>query len=379
MKDKVCHITTVHKPFDARIFYKECKTLAKAGYEVYLIAQHYKEEIVDGVHIISLPKVGNRMQRITLLSIKALIDALGLKADVHHFHDPELLPVGVLLKLLTGKKVIYDVHENVPKQILNKAWIALSSNKIISRIYKIVEKFSLFFIDFIVIAEDSYIENYIGIKNIEKIRNYPLLAYVNNVNKGEKLLAGKWSIIYVGGITKLRGIFEMIEAIKILNKDKHYDILLKLVGPFYPFQLLKEVTDIIKEYEILDNIEIFGEIPHSKVFNVLSDSKIGIAILHPDPNYVESIPTKLFEYMLAGLPVIASNFQLYKEIVEGNNCGICVDPLNPKEVAEAIEYLIDHPDEARKMGENGREAILEKYNWEKEGKKLINLYEELLK
>jgi len=378
MKAKVCHITTVHSPFDVRIFHKECKTLTKAGYEVFLIAQHDKEEIVDGVHIIPIPKARNRIQRITLLSIKALSNTLKLKADVYHFHDPELLPVGILLKLLTGKKVIYDVHENVPKQILNKAWIPLRSNKIISIIYRILEKFSLVFIDFIVIAEDSYIENYDDIKNIEKIRNYPLLVHVNNVNKKEKFLTEKWGIIYVGGITKLRGVFELIEAVKILKTDKHYNILLKLVGPFYPSQLLKEVTNLIKEYEILDNIEIFGEIPHSKVFNVLSDSQIGIAILHPDPNYVDSIPTKLFEYMLAGLPVIASNFPLWKEIVEGNNCGICVDPLDPKEIAKAIKYLIDHPDEARKMGENGRKAVLEKYNWENESKKLLKLYGELL-
>jgi glycosyltransferase involved in cell wall biosynthesis len=380
MIKKICHITTVHPPFDVRIFHKECKTLAKAGYEVYLIAQHDKDENVDGINIISLPKINSRMKRILILPIRAFFKAMKLKADVYHFHDPELLPVGVLLKIFTGRKVIYDVHENVPKQILNKSWIPLKSNKFISLIYSIIEKFSLFFIDFVIIAEDSYIENYSNIKKIEKIRNYPLLIYINNVNNNkDKFWAKKWNIIYVGGITKIRGIFEVIEAIRILNKEEHYNVLLKLIGPFYPIHLLNEVINFAREYEIMNNIEIYGEIPHDKVFNFLSNSQIGIAILHPDPNYIDSIPTKLFEYMIVGLPVIASNFPLWKEIVEGNNCGICVNPLDPKEIANAIKYLIDHPDEARAMGENGRRSVLEKYNWEKESEKLIRLYEEILK
>jgi glycosyltransferase involved in cell wall biosynthesis len=201
------------------------------------------------------------------------------------------------------------------------------------------------------------------------------MSIIIKINFGPK----KWNIIYVGGITKIRGIFEVIEAIRILNKEEHYNVLLKLIGPFYPIHLLNEVINFAREYEIMNNIEIYGEIPHDKVFNFLSNSQIGIAILHPDPNYIDSIPTKLFEYMIVGLPVIASNFPLWKEIVEGNNCGICVNPLDPKEIANAIKYLIDHPDEARAMGENGRRSVLEKYNWEKESEKLIRLYEEILK
>ncbi len=104
-----------------------------------------------------------------------------------------------------------------------------------------------------------------------------------------------------------------------------------------------------------------------------------MAILHPEPNYIESFPTKLLEYMAAGLPVIASNFPLWKEIIEGNNCGLTVNPLNPREIAKAVEYLLEQSDEARKMGENGRKAVVEKYNWETESRKLIAVYEDLLK
>jgi glycosyltransferase involved in cell wall biosynthesis len=125
-------------------------------------------------------------------------------------------------------------------------------------------------------------------------------------------------------------------------------------------------------------VQIPGPIPHEEVFDVLVRSHIGLAVLHPDPNYVDSLPTKLFEYMAAGLPVVASNFPLWKEIVEGNRCGITVDPLDSKAIAQAIEYLLTHPEEALQMGENGRRAVEEKYNWEAESKKLLGVYSKLL-
>jgi len=124
---------------------------------------------------------------------------------------------------------------------------------------------------------------------------------------------------------------------------------------------------------------LVGKVKHEEVYTILPRCHVGMAILHPTPNNIESVVTKLFEYMAVGLPVIASNFPLYKELIEGNNCGLTVDPLNPREIAQAVEYLIEHPDEARKMGENGRKAVVVKYNWETESKKLIDVYEDLLK
>lgn len=378
----VCILTTVHPPFDTRIFHKESKTLVRMGYDVTLIAQHERDEVVDGVKIIALPKPRNRLSRMFGLTWRAFRLALRQRADVYHFHDPEFLPFGVLLKMFTRGKIIYDVHENVPKQILNKMWLPVWSRKALGLAYVLVERICLPFIDKVVIAEDSYIANYRRRKNVVAILNYPLLPYLKatrpDTGWGEGASCGIRAT-YVGGVTKLRGALELIEALRIVKADGYRDITLHLIGPLMLCELGGELARLIRQYGLEEDVRIPGPVPHEEVFSVLAQSHIGVAILHPDPNYVESLHTKLFEYMAAGLPVVASNFPLWKEIVEGNECGLTVNPLDPKEIAQAIEYLLTHPEEACRMGENGRRAAVEKYNWEREEKKLLQLYEELLR
>lgn len=381
-KGKVVHLTTVHPLFDTRIFHKEAKTLARAGYDVTLIAQGEGDIVVDGIRVIGLPKPRNRLARIFGLTWRAFRLALCQQADVCHFHDPELLPVGVLLKLFTRAKVIYDVHEDVPKQILNKEWLPRLTRKPLALLYKFIEQVCFPFIDTIVIAEDSYIENYPGRCNVIAIRNYPIISSMANSKQDSRrdwTEGGGLRVVYVGGVTKLRGAVELVEAMKILLEKGYQDVTLFLVGPITPSELKDELTYLIKQYGLEKMINIPGPVPYEKVFDILARANVGVAILHPDPNYIDSLPTKLFEYMAARLPVVASNFPLWREILEGNNCGICVDPLNPKAIADAIEYLITHPEEARKMGENGRRAVEEKYNWKAEAQKLLMLYEKLLK
>jgi len=368
---KIAHLTTVHPPFDVRIFHKECKTLAKSGYEVYLIAQHDKEEIVDGIHLIPLPIVRSRIRRMIYLPIRALKEALKLKANIYHFHDPELIPIGVLLKVFAKGKVIYDVHEDVPKQIMSKYWIPKKLRGIISFIVNLGEKKFSFLFDAIITATDDILKNFSFYRNAISIKNYPMLSKFLEV-KGKEKKDDVFKIIYIGGLSKIRGISEVVKALEYVDSNK--EVRLILCGKFSPIEYEKEVRNL-KGFEKVDYL---GWLEPDEVVNKLVDVDAGIVCLHPITNYVTALPVKLFEYMAAGLPVIASNFPLWREIVEGNNCGICVDPLNPKEIAEAIKYLIEHPDEAQKMGENGKKAVLEKYNWEKESEKLIKLYEDLL-
>jgi len=366
---KVCIITTVHPVFSTRIFHREAKTLVRAGYDVTLVVQHDKNEIVDGVKIIALPRPRNRFTRIFGLTWRAFRLALRQRADVYHFHDPELLPVGALLKLLTRAKVIYDVHEDVRQQILTKHWIPDPLKRPLATFFNLVEKLLAQAMDAVVVATEGIAAQFKGLEPLV-VHNYPDVARLTTPPaRAEE--AQERVVIYVGKISKNRGVIEMVKAMEHLT---HIDRLyLDLLGTPEPPGL----EDELRTLPSWCRVRLYGRVPLEAAYKALGKADIGLVCLHPEHRFVVSLPIKLFEYMAAGLPVIASNFPLWKEIVEGNKCGLTVDPLNPKAIAQAIEYLLAHPEEARCMGENGRRAVAERYNWESEGRKLVALYERL--
>lgn len=368
---KVCILTSAHPALDVRIFHKEARALAQAGYDVALVAQHNKNETVDGVRIIALPDPGNRFRRMTKGTWEILMLAMKQSAHIYHFHDPELIPVGIILRLFRNK-VIYDVHEDVPSQILDKEWIPKIVRSPIAMIFNIFEKSVSKKIDYVITAT-PYIKNNFRQENAIDVKNYPTTENLESCKKDYSLVPTKshYSLIYVGGLEKNRGIKEIIDSLKFI--DKKYAVKLRLIGGFSDREFERNMKDSINR----DKIEFVGWIPHEKIFQNLSEADVGIVCLHPLKQFIPSLPIKMFEYMSAGLPIIASDFPLWEEIIKGNKCGSCVNPLEPKEIAKAIEYLIEHPEEAKKMGENGREAVLEKYNWKNESERLLRIYERL--
>ncbi|MBI5055599.1 MAG: glycosyltransferase family 4 protein [Nitrospirae bacterium] len=365
-KIKVCHLTTAHGPFDDRIFHKQCKSLSKAGHEVALIAQHDSDEVVDGVKIIALKKARNRVHRILGLNAMLLYKALRQKADIYHFHDPELLFAGVLLKMLTFKKVIYDVHEDYEKQILSKYWISPGLRKPVSYLAGAMEKFSCRFFDRVITA-GSYIKPRFERYAPEVIANYPPLDFAREVNNKSNTVL---KVIYAGGLSRERGIDVMLEAMQCL---KGKDIELHLLGD-------TRDSGLIERIKSFKNVKYHGCVPWQEVSGHLLQADIGLALFQPVPAYLhvsgENI-IKLFEYMIAGLSVVVSDFPKLKKLVSDINCGISVDPADPEKIAAAIGFLYDNAGLRKQMGLNGRKAVLEKYNWDMECKKLLNIYQSL--
>jgi len=358
---KVCILTSVHPPFDTRIFHKQSKSLARAGYDVTLIAQHDKDEIVDGIRIVPLSKPKNRIERMTKTVWQTYRKALQVDADIYHFHDPELIPIGLLLKR-HGKRVIYDVHEDVPRQNLSKSYIPAVFRRPISLMIGALEAFSARRFDGVVTATPFINRRFLELgANAINVNNYPiapeLYAAENRWEKKEKV------VCYVGVIAGIRGIFEMVEAIG----KTEYRLL--LAG-----NIKADIETKLEQIPGWRQVEALGFVDREGVRAAISRSMAGLVVLHPTINYIDALPVKMFEYMSAGIPVIASNFPLWREIVEGARCGICVDPLNPEEIAEAIQFIIEHPAEAEQMGKNGRRAVEEKYNWGMEEKKLLEFY-----
>ena len=365
MKNKVCILTSVHPPFDVRIFHKEAKSLVKAGYDVTLIAQHDKEEIVDGVKIINLQKPRNRIERMTKTIWSAYRKAVQVDADIYHFHDPELIPVGLLLKKI-GKSVIYDVHEDYFESIKLKEWLPSFLRDFIADVFKRFEIHASRKFDVVITATVMIGKRFFQEKcNAAWISNYPKEDELIPPDGDRCVTTAK--VCFVGGIGVVRAIREMTLAAYRAN------VPLILAGSFESESLCREMK-AQKEWSI---VEERGYVDRCGISEIFTQSIAGLILYHSHPTAPYSQPNKLFEYMAAGLPVVASNYPLWKEIIVDNNCGICVDPLNIEEISNAISYMVSHPSEAKKMGDNGRKAVLNRYNWTMEEKKLFQVYKDI--
>lgn len=363
---KICHFSTVHPSYDIRVFHRECKSLTKAGYSVTLIASHEGSEDVDGVRIVPLPKAGGRVQRIFGSTARMLRLALKQNADVYHFHDPELILVGLILKM-HGKKVIYDVHEDYPKSILSKSYLPKRSRKFLSFTLNLLEKSISRYFDLVVVATDRIQQNFSNRRSVV-IHNYP---FAFNLGERKERNNSSFKIIYPGPLCEIRGIGQILKALESMGRN---NVELILIGDFTDADFEAHVRSL----EIWSKVKYMGVLPHSDVMERLLEADLGIECSLPVPNYLHAESNKIFEYMAAGLPVLCSNLPRIQEIVEGSQCGICVDPLDVRGIADNIEFLSANPDIRKSMGDNGRKAALGEYNWNKDAKKLVGAYARLL-
>ena len=363
---KVCHLTSAHTRFDTRIFLKECQSLVSHNFDVSLVvADSLGNEVKDGVGIYDVGKTNaGRLSRFTQTTQKVYRKALDLEADIYHFHDPELMPFAFLLKL-KGKKVIYDVHEDLPRQLLSKPYLGTISKHLLSFLIEKIENFFASRFTAIITATPFIRERFLKLNNHTiDINNFPIISEFEDFSQHPK----KDEICYVGGLSQVRGILEVVKSLDNLNAIQY-----NLAGLFNDANFEKKV----KSQPSWSKVNELGFIDREGIKNVYSKSKIGIVTLYPIVNYLDSLPVKMFEYMASGLPVIASDISLWKSIIVESKCGICVNPLNPNDIANAIEKMLQDPKALKKMGANGRKAVIQKYNWSIEENKLLKFYKNL--
>ena len=365
---KIVHMASTHRVSDPRIFQKECKTLVAAVHEVVYIVPHTQDEIIDGVQIKAVTPPGSGKDR--LLRTTRQVYRRALEEDpssFFHLHDYDLVPYGFMLKM-RGRRVVYDSHEDTPKQMQYQHWIPSNLRPLAGAATGVMERIAGRYFDAIIAAEPANARRYPHEKTA-LIHNYPL--------KSELLLSDvkpyqdrDFVVSYVGGLTEVRGLWEMVEMMRLLQ-DSESELLLG--GPFFPASLEQEFRKRAQGLRITTP----GYLNRREVAEVMNRSRVGIVLMHPLPKHIECLPTKLFEYMAVGLPVVVSDFPDWRAIIEDADCGILVDPTDASAAAGAVRRLFENPDEAEAMGARGRRAVEERFNWEMESQKLLDFYDRL--
>jgi glycosyltransferase involved in cell wall biosynthesis len=368
MRCRVVHLTSVHYAFDTRIFHKECKSLAAAGYDVSLVAQNPQcDPPCDGITLITVPSPKNRSERLSHTIWSVYQAAVRANAEIYHFHDPELMPVGLMLKA-QGKKVIYDVHEDYRNSVLHAGWLPPALRRFAAAGVGMGEMAMSRTYDRIIAATPTIGARFPSAKTY-LVQNFPwrdeLCPPASISYELREPIA-----VYVGRLANDRGLREMVQAVQLASGQ----VPVKLVTAG---DVKSGAPADIELGRGTGLVEHKGLLSRSDVAVLAARARIGLAVLHPLESFKKAQPTKLYEYMAAGLPVVASDFPVWRQIVESASCGLLVNPLDPSAIAEALVWLLRHPSEAKQMGRNGQDAVNKLYNWERESERLISIYSEL--
>jgi glycosyltransferase involved in cell wall biosynthesis len=360
----VVHLTSVHGRGDTRIFVKQCRTLAQHAYRVTLVvADGAGDAMRDCINIRDVGRTRGRLRRMVQTTEKVYQQAILLDGDIYHLHDPELIPIGLRLKR-RGKLVIFDAHEDLPKQVLNKPYLPPGVRQLLSFVVARYERNACARLDGIVAATPTIRDKFLATHpHTVDVNNYPLLS---EFDAGPSMSEKAAEVCYVGGISASRGIRELVQACELLRTTTR----LSLAGAFSEAALETAMQRSPGWQHVIQH----GHLDRAGVTAVMARAVAGLVTLHPASNYLDALPVKMFEYMAAGIPVIASNFPLWRSIIETEQCGLCVDPLDPVAIARAIDFLVSHPEAAREMGANGRRAVTARYNWAAQGLRLIDFY-----
>ena len=357
--------TSNHPPLDTRIFHKEAKTLADAGYSVSFVVprRHTRQtETVDGIALVPVRYPKNGGEKLLITPLLVLRQALRFsRRAVIHIHDSELLFVGLVLRAL-GRRVIYDAHEDTPLQISYQHWIPAWFKPVYRSLYVALEKMAGRWFHHIIVAE-PVIQRYFPRDKTTLLRNFPVIAPFQTASQHPPPRLNQ--VLYVGSITEVRGFREMVTACEQAYLEVPFTFV--LAGGFHPASLQKEIEDT-------KSARFVGWLALEEVIALNFESKVGLIVTHPLERYQTNYPVKLFEYWAAGLPVVASEYGETAAFVKQCQGGILVNPLDSEAIAEAIVYLLTHEAEAQAMGQRGQQMVFTQYNWEAERQKLLALY-----
>lgn len=369
---RVCHISTVHIQTDVRIFVRECGSLAAAGYEVHLVIDAPEEKVINGIHVHPIPRFRSRIARMVVAPWLALRAALQTKSHIYHYHDPELIWLGFVLRWVLQKNVVFDIHESVYRQVSSKKYLPGPLGPLAGTAYRLLERL-LTFGQTKIVANAGSVGDY---TNPVLVQNYPRPFEIESASTRFEQDAVPL-LVYVGAVHELRGSMQYLElARRLAESGRKFEM--QIIGRTGTIDLESRMRQKIKQYGLEDCVTIAGRQDWQVAMQTISEATIGLCLLRPVPNYTTCLATKIIEYMMLGTPVLASDFDCWRPYVEGERVGRMVDPLNVDAIYQTCIEMLDDVEELKAMSQRGPVAVREKYTWDQEFQKLDECYQKIL-
>jgi len=368
VRARVVHLTTVHEPFDPRIFHKQLRSLHDAGFDTHLLAPHDDSERAHGVAIHALPRPRHRAHRL-VLQPSLFRRARGLGAALYQIHDPELLPLGLLLKAATGGRLVYDMHENYR-----------TKGPVLGRMLRGIEQAAFPWVDHVLLAEASYR----SIVESAPVAHTVLPNYFRPIGEEDPTPTkskggGPTRLLYTGTLSDDRGLRTMI-ALAARIRHAGGPETVDLVGICHHEDQRAWAEQRIRREGLTDIVDRTGwdtYVRPSAMLPHYQRADVGLVLCEPEANYTASYPTKFFEYLHYGLPIICSDFPLWRTFVERHDCGAVVPPGDPAAVLDVLDTWRTHPERYQQCVANARAAALQ-YRWASVEDRLVSVYDRLL-
>lgn len=366
---RVTHLTTVHHPFDPRIFWKECGTLREAGFAVHLVAQHERSEVRRGISIEALPPIEGRYRRVWLQP-EVYRKAQALQAGLYHIHDPELIPLAYVLKRMTGTRVVYDVHEDYGR------W----KGPVEGRLLRTLERWCFSWVDHVIISDEAY-------RGIAESAKAPVTLIANYFKAPKEAPAPEirkpplenLRLVYGGVLSEERGLFNLLDlAQRIKREGRNWTV--HLTGVCYRERVRQRAEERIHTKGLEETVrrtDWDAYVPWPELLVGYENAHVGLALWEPHADLVQKIPTKFYEYLHYGLPILCSDFPLWRRFVEAHRCGAVVPPGDARAALRVLKDWSESPAQYQGLAQNAREAA-EAYRWAEMGERLVALYRQLL-
>lgn len=375
---KVCQLTNVHSPLDQRIYYKEAFSLAAAGYEVCVAGPGSRdmEGVREGVQVVTVPR-GRGISGRLVNALELFRKAVSMRADIYHFHDPELLPLGLLLRL-KGSKVIYDCHEHFPQTAYVRRWVPRILRGAFSVVLDRIERFFASHLTGVLGVVEEQGSRF-GHRPFAAVRNFPRLEWFEaNGRPGGSGQQEECELLHLGSLSADRGSDFLVEVMQELGKT-HPGVRLRAVGRFHTRQdegnFRRRLETCGLQGRILCQQEL---VPYNRLGQLIRRHRIGLIPGQISvKNLAPFVPTKLFEYLACGIPVVASDLPSIRTFYEEGDWGAIADPSDPAAHAREISRLLEDPAAAAGKGRRGRALVEERYNWGLESRKLIAFYDRI--